>query len=201
MAVHPAGLSEHPWVAAGGRVRYPAAGRVRRYGAEPSGHDLLLEQPDVLDFIGTPACEARRRQRLRAADEHVIARTPPLSCWAIRPGAASLPPSTCGQQREAKSSVGSIGRVAARPDNRFPSLEGERVFGIEIESCARCGPGWPADPGPMVACGASARGWPAAGSSAWGLAGAFEGTVRLEQREAGGSPARHGYPRRDLPRL
>jgi hypothetical protein len=30
----------------------------------------------------------------------------------------------------------------------------------------------------MVACGASARGWPAAGSSAWGLAGTFERTIR-----------------------
>jgi hypothetical protein len=30
----------------------------------------------------------------------------------------------------------------------------------------------------MVACCASARGWPTAGSSAWGLAGAFESTIR-----------------------
>ena len=33
----------------------------------------------------------------------------------------------------------------------------------------------------MVACGASARGWPAASSSAWGLAGAFESTIRLRE--------------------
>lgn len=36
----------------------------------------LLGQPDVLDFIGTPAYEARKRQRFRAADEKVIARNP-----------------------------------------------------------------------------------------------------------------------------
>jgi len=29
----------------------------------------LLAQPDVLEFIGTPACAARKRQRFRAADE------------------------------------------------------------------------------------------------------------------------------------
>jgi hypothetical protein len=36
----------------------------------------LLAQPDVLAFIGTPAYEARKRQRFRAADELVIARNP-----------------------------------------------------------------------------------------------------------------------------
>lgn len=36
----------------------------------------LLGQPEVLDFIGTPAYEARKRQRFRAADERVIARNP-----------------------------------------------------------------------------------------------------------------------------
>jgi hypothetical protein len=41
----------------------------------------------------------------------------------------------------------------------------------------------PADPGPMVACGASARGWPAAGSSAWRLEGAFESTRTVMGRK------------------
>ena len=36
----------------------------------------LLGLPEVLDFIGTPAYEARKRQRFRAADERVIARNP-----------------------------------------------------------------------------------------------------------------------------
>ncbi len=36
----------------------------------------LLAQPDVLEFIGTPAYEARKRQRFRAADELAIARNP-----------------------------------------------------------------------------------------------------------------------------
>jgi hypothetical protein len=31
---------------------------------------------EVLDFIGTPAYEARKRQRFRATDERVIARNP-----------------------------------------------------------------------------------------------------------------------------
>jgi len=41
-------------------------------------HDVycLLGLPEVLDFIGTPAYEARKRQRFRAADERVIARNP-----------------------------------------------------------------------------------------------------------------------------
>jgi hypothetical protein len=30
----------------------------------------------VLDFIGTPAYEARKRQRFRTADERIIARNP-----------------------------------------------------------------------------------------------------------------------------
>jgi hypothetical protein len=36
----------------------------------------LLAQPDVLEFVGTQAYEARKRQRFRAADELVIARNP-----------------------------------------------------------------------------------------------------------------------------
>lgn len=36
----------------------------------------LLALPEVLEFIGTPAYEARKRQRFRAADELVIARNP-----------------------------------------------------------------------------------------------------------------------------
>jgi hypothetical protein len=36
----------------------------------------LLGQPEVLAYIGTPAHEARKRQRFRAADELVIARNP-----------------------------------------------------------------------------------------------------------------------------
>ena len=36
----------------------------------------LLGLPEVLDFIGTPAYEERKRQRFRAADERVIARNP-----------------------------------------------------------------------------------------------------------------------------
>ena len=36
----------------------------------------LLGLPEVLDFIGTPAYEARKRERFRAADERVIARNP-----------------------------------------------------------------------------------------------------------------------------
>lgn len=36
----------------------------------------LLGLPEVLDFIGTPAYETRKRQRFRAADEQVIARNP-----------------------------------------------------------------------------------------------------------------------------
>ena len=36
----------------------------------------LLAQADVLEFIGTPGYEARKRQRFRAADELVIARNP-----------------------------------------------------------------------------------------------------------------------------
>ena len=36
----------------------------------------LLGLPEVLDFIGTRAYEARKRQRFRAADERVIARNP-----------------------------------------------------------------------------------------------------------------------------
>lgn len=36
----------------------------------------LLGLPEVVDFIGTPAYEARKRQRFRAADERVIARNP-----------------------------------------------------------------------------------------------------------------------------
>jgi hypothetical protein len=39
----------------------------------------LLAQPDVLEFIGTPAYEARKRERFRAADEFVIARNPALA--------------------------------------------------------------------------------------------------------------------------
>ena len=38
----------------------------------------LLGLPEVLDFIGTPAYEARKRQRFRAADERVIVRNPAL---------------------------------------------------------------------------------------------------------------------------
>jgi len=39
----------------------------------------LLGLPEVLDFIGTPAYEVRKRQRFRAADERVIARNPTAS--------------------------------------------------------------------------------------------------------------------------
>jgi len=36
----------------------------------------LLELPEVLAFIGTPAYEARKAQRFRTGDEQVIARNP-----------------------------------------------------------------------------------------------------------------------------
>jgi hypothetical protein len=36
----------------------------------------LLAQSDVLEFVGTPAYEVRKRQRFRAEDELVIARNP-----------------------------------------------------------------------------------------------------------------------------
>ena len=36
----------------------------------------LLELPEVLAFIGTPAYEARKAQRFRTGDERVIARNP-----------------------------------------------------------------------------------------------------------------------------
>jgi hypothetical protein len=50
----------------------------RRYGSVAGDYDLycLLGRPEVLDFIGTPAYEARKRQRFQAADEQVIARNP-----------------------------------------------------------------------------------------------------------------------------
>ncbi len=57
--------------------------RVSETGRVPSNflrhyYDVycLLGLPEVLDFIGTPAYEARKRQRFRTADERIIARNP-----------------------------------------------------------------------------------------------------------------------------